>query len=102
MNTDTKIGVIGDGGWGTALALLLAAKGCRVRLWGAFPSYLEEMRKTRENRKFLPDFRIPNHIHFESSLKKAVRDASYIILAVPSQYLRGVLKKLKREKWVDY
>ena len=42
-----KIAVIGDGGWGTANALLLAGYGHDVALWGAFPEYIDEMKRTR-------------------------------------------------------
>jgi glycerol-3-phosphate dehydrogenase (NAD(P)+) len=59
---DTKITVLGDGGWGTTLSLLLAQKGLDVCLWGAFPEYVKEVRRTRENTKFLPGFRIPERV----------------------------------------
>ena len=58
---DTKVGIIGDGGWGTTLALVLAAKGYSVSLWGAFPAYVDEIRRKRENVKFLPGFKIPEN-----------------------------------------
>ena len=48
-----RISVIGDGGWGTALALLLQSKGAEVSIWGNFPDYVEEQREKRENIKFL-------------------------------------------------
>ena len=54
---DTKISILGDGGWGTTLSILLAQKGFEVCLWGAFPDYVEEVRKLRENTKFLPGFK---------------------------------------------
>ena len=41
-----RIAVIGDGGWGTANAMLLAGYGHAVMLWGAFPDYVDEMRRT--------------------------------------------------------
>ena len=47
--------VIGDGGWGTALAVLLAEKGCRVHQWSAFPEYAKEVQRTRLNKKFVAD-----------------------------------------------
>ena len=57
-----KTAIIGDGGWGTALALVLDRNGHPVTVWGAFPEYLAEVEKTRENRKFLPGFPIPDKI----------------------------------------
>jgi len=36
-----RISVIGDGGWGTALALLLHSKGAKVTIWGNYPDYVE-------------------------------------------------------------
>ena len=49
---DTKISVLGDGGWGTTLALLLASKGYSPKLWGAFPDYVQLVSQKRENEKF--------------------------------------------------
>ena len=54
-----KIAVIGDGGWGTANAMLLCGNGHDVTLWGAFPEYVEEMRRTRRNEKFLKGVELP-------------------------------------------
>ncbi len=90
------ITVLGDGGWGTTLAILLNRKGYSVTLWGAFADYVAELNKSRINTKFLPGIRIPREITITHDLKKAVFDKKLIILAVPSQYLRGVLKKIKR------
>jgi glycerol-3-phosphate dehydrogenase (NAD(P)+) len=46
--------VIGDGGWGTTLACLLLKNGVNAVLWSAFQEHVEELRKTRENKRFLP------------------------------------------------
>jgi glycerol-3-phosphate dehydrogenase (NAD(P)+) len=94
---DTQISVLGDGGWGTTLSLMLARKGLRVRLWGYFPEYIDEMRRRRENVKFLPGFRIPHNVELTSSLKEAAA-APVIVIAVPAQHVRAVLERLKKEK----
>ena len=94
--TDTKIAVLGDGGWGTTLSLLLAEKGSRVYLWGAFPLYVAEIVRKRENVKFLPGFKISSNIRPTSDLKEACT-ADVIVLAAPSQYLRSVLQKLDKK-----
>ena len=94
---DTRITVLGDGGWGTTLSLLLADKGFRVCLWGAFPAYIDEVRRTRENTKFLPGFKIPENVSLTSSIKDALKAADLLVLAVPAQHLRSVLMRLKKE-----
>lgn len=94
---DTNVAVLGDGGWGTTLALVLEANGLKVRLWGAFPDYVEQIRRRRENEKFLPGFHIPERVEPTSDLGEACRDAQVVVLAVPSQYLRGVLRRLRKE-----
>lgn len=105
-NSAIEIGVIGDGGWGTTLALVLASKGIRVSVWGAFPDYVEEVRRKRENVKFLPGFRIPESIYWTSDLKRVCLDSNLLVLAVPSQHVRSVLTKIDRKlahqrQWVN-
>ncbi|HXV18901.1 MAG TPA: NAD(P)H-dependent glycerol-3-phosphate dehydrogenase [Candidatus Omnitrophota bacterium] len=95
---DTSISILGDGGWGTALALLLADQGFRVRLWGAFPKYVEEVRRKRENKKFLPGFKIPENVQPTADIHEACLKADMIVLAVPSQYVRSILQKIKKDK----
>lgn len=97
MDKIKNISIIGDGGWGTTLAVLLANKGFNVSLWGAFSEYVEEMKRTRQNFKFLPDVKIPEKIKLTASINEAVNGCELIILAVPSQYLRGVLAMLKMQ-----
>jgi len=89
------IAVLGDGGWGTALAIHLHRLGHRVRWWGAFPAYLRELDRRRENRKYLPGIPIPRGLRITPEVSRAVHDADLMILAVPSQYLRAVVKHLK-------
>ena len=90
-----KIAVIGDGGWGTTLAILLYKKGYKVALWGAFKDYIEFLEKTRVNRKFLPGIKIPKGICLTSNLKEAIQDSKIVVLAVPSQFMRSVLRKFR-------
>ena len=89
-----KICVIGDGVWGTALAINALANKHHVVIWGAFPEYLNEMRKNRENRKFLPGVKLPDELEFEDDIKKALTGCRIIICATPTQFLRSVLKKM--------
>lgn len=90
-----NITVIGDGGWGTTLSIILNKKGYKIKLWSAFKDYSGYLNKKRENTKFLTGVKIPKGILITNSLKDASLNADLIILAVPSQYLRSVLSKLK-------
>lgn len=87
--------ILGDGGWGTALALLLNEKGLPVRLWGAFPDYTAQMRAKRENTRYLPGFKIPRGIELTARLTESLEGADVIVLAIPSEYLRATLKKVR-------
>ena len=90
-----KIAVIGDGGWGTANAMLLAGYGHDVTLWGAFPEYIEEMRRTRRNEKFLKGVTLPDNLNLESDRAKAVAGAEVVVLAPPSKYFTSVVEGFK-------
>lgn len=94
---DTRIGIIGDGGWGTALALLLSDKGFKVSLWGAFPNYVEEVKVKKENFKFLPGFKIPSSVVLFSDLHSLCEQSDILVLAVPSQYMRSVVKRVGKK-----
>jgi len=90
-----NITVLGDGGWGTTLAIHLAKKGYSVSLWGAFPDYIETIKKTRQNSKFLSGVLIPANINILSDINTATEKAELIVLAVPSQHMRQILTQLK-------
>ncbi len=87
--------VLGDGAWGTALALALHANGHKVRLWGPFPENLALMREKRENVKFLPGPALPEGLELVDDMAGAVSGSQMLVLAAPSQYMRGTLERLK-------
>ena len=86
-----KIAVIGDGGWGTANAILLAGYGHEVVLWGAFADYVEEMKRTRRNDRFLPGVPLPDTLELSSDKEQAVSGADVVVLAPPSKYFSAVV-----------
>ncbi len=101
MDNIKNITVIGDGGWGTAIAILLNNKGSKVRIWSAFDEYASILDSTRENKKFLPGIIIPKQIIINSNADDAIDAADLIVVAVPSQYLRAVLSKFDKVKWTN-
>ncbi len=89
-----KITVVGDGAWGTALALLLFDKGYEVRVWGAFPEYTRELIQSRQNYRYLPGIPLPDDLVFTNDLATALQNTRLIIMAVPSQFMRDVARKV--------
>lgn len=99
QHTKKKIAVIGDGAWGTTLALLLNEKKHSVTVWGAFSDYVKEISETRINRKFLAGITIPAAINFSTDLNAVIAGADIIVLAVPSQFFVDILKKIKKTSY---
>ncbi len=90
-----KISVLGAGGWGTTLAILLHYNGHKVTLWEYKSLYARTIRKTRINRLYLPGIEIPEEIFITHDLEEATTNQNLIVLAVPSQFLRSVIKDVK-------
>jgi len=89
-----KVGVIGDGAWSTAVAMLLARNGHSVKVWGVFPEYLQEISETRNNRKFLPGIDIPYEVEFTDDVAELVNGIGLLVEGVPTRYLRSVIRNL--------
>jgi glycerol-3-phosphate dehydrogenase (NAD(P)+) len=91
----TKIAILGDGAWGTAIALLLAQRDDHeVVLWSARPENARILREQRENRRLLPGVFIPPGVHLTEDAEEAVRDAALLVSAVPTVYLRATMQRL--------
>ncbi len=95
MPNSLHVSLIGDGAMATVLALLLESKGFNVTLWGAFPEHVAELIQTRENRRYLPGYRLPDRIVITSDDSRAMKGANLIVNAVPTQFIRTVWDRLK-------
>ena len=96
MKMIQQISVIGDGGWGTTVGVHLARQGYPVTLWGAFAENIEAIQQSGRNEAFLPGIDFPPTMSANADLAAAVAQADLIVLAVPSQYLEGVVERIKR------
>ena len=88
------LGVVGAGGWGTALAVLLARKGFDVTLWSRRSEHARELEQARENKAYLPGVPLPESVRITCDLREVAR-CSRLILAVPSQALRSLWERLR-------
>jgi glycerol-3-phosphate dehydrogenase (NAD(P)+) len=88
----TKFAVLGSGGWGCAVALLLAQKPAHsVRLWSAHPERAAELAQTRQNARLLPGITLPDTITVTADAAEAVAGADCWVTAIPTAYLRETL-----------
>lgn len=90
-----QVGVLGAGSWGTALALVLAENGHRVRLWGHHPEHVLDLAAIRINARYLPGVQLPEAIQPTPDLREAVLGSSQLIVAVPSHAFRSTLLAIK-------
>jgi glycerol-3-phosphate dehydrogenase (NAD(P)+) len=88
-----RIGVIGGGSWGTALARLLAGIGNEVFLWFYEPEIARESATCRENRVFLPGFTFPPTLTPTASMEEAVEGSKVVVAVAPSHVMRDVMTK---------
>ena len=92
MYNHKKIGVIGAGSFGTALAMVLAGKGHSVTAWARKKEQIDNIKQTGENSRYLPGVKLPEKIEFTDNLREAAEGRDYLLFAVPAQSFRGVLK----------
>jgi glycerol-3-phosphate dehydrogenase (NAD(P)+) len=90
-----NISILGDGGWGTALGLVLQRNGHAVRIWGPFPEYIQYLRTHRLNAKFLAGVPLPDSLAWTADRTEAVGDADVVVLAIPSKFFPSVLESFR-------
>lgn len=90
-----KIGILGAGSWGSALAVLLSEKGYQVDLWHRRKELVDEINSKRVNSKYLPGVVINKGVTAKINLEETVKGSEVIVLAVPSHGVRDLCKQIK-------
>jgi len=88
------IGIVGSGGWGTAMAVLLSNSGHSVTLWSYFEEECEQLKKHHENINLLPGVKIPDTVEFTNEISKCACEKDIIIIATPSHTVKQTSKTL--------
>lgn len=91
------VAVLGAGSWGTAFAKILGDAGREVTLWARRPSVVAALRAERSNPEYLPGLVLPERVTATGDAGEAITGAELVVLAVPSQTLRGNLAE-----WLPY
>lgn len=91
-----RIGVIGAGSWGTALAHLLAGKEFRLDLWAYEEEVVSQIRDQRENAVFLPGIPLSENIVPSNDIEAVARDKDLLLIVVPSHVMRPTAERIAR------
>lgn len=89
-----RITVVGAGAWGTTLALVALRAGSLPTLWARDPDQAQQMTRLRRHPRSLPEIDLPPDVVITASTDQAVSGADIVLLAVPTQALREVMKGL--------
>lgn len=82
-----RVGVIGAGAWGTALASVMARAGRDVHLWGRNAELVNVIDRRRENPRYLPGIELPENIHAVAEVGE-LGESDIILLVTPTQSVR--------------
>ena len=89
-----KIGIIGAGSWGTALAVNLARNNHEVVIWSIMEDEIKMLEEHREHKDKLPGVKLAENISFTTDMEKAVKGMDMLVLAVPSIFTRSTSKNM--------
>jgi glycerol-3-phosphate dehydrogenase (NAD(P)+) len=87
-----RVAVLGGGSFGTALANIVATNGHKTSLWFRNAARAHECQNTRENAKYLPGYRLHDNLLITADLEEALVSAQVVVIAVPSDSYREVVK----------
>ena len=89
-----RVGVIGAGSWGIALAKVLHTNGNQVSVWSIVESEIAMLKEKHEHVDKLPGVKLPEEMVFTTDLSDAIIGIDYLILAVPSVFTRSTAKSM--------
>lgn len=95
MSGTNRLGILGAGSWGTALAITLARRFNDITLWTRSEDRAKAIEDSRINQTFLPAFVLPDRIRVTAKVSEAVSGCSHVLLAIPSHSLRETAKLAK-------
>lgn len=87
--------IIGGGAFGTAMACVVRRAGLTAKLWAREPDVVDAINSGRGNSVFLPGIPLEPGIRASTDLGETVAAADFVLMAVPSQFLRGVAEQMR-------
>ena len=92
-----RVAILGNGGFGTAMALTLERAGHAVSLWGHDADYTKSIAASRENPRYLAGVTLPASVEVTTDPKAALADVGAVLVAVPTQHVRGVMSRMSAD-----
>lgn len=93
--------MIGGGSWATALIKILSEGNVNIRWWLRSEADADHIKRFHHNKSYLSDVQInPRKVKVCTKLREAIRDADYIILAVPAAFIADALDGLKPQHFM--
>jgi glycerol-3-phosphate dehydrogenase (NAD(P)+) len=89
-----RVAIIGAGSWGLGISHVLSQQDCSIKMWEFVAADLERLRQTRNNPDKLADFRLDERVQLTGDLEEAIADTNLIVLAVPAQFMRSVVRQI--------
>jgi len=89
-----NIAVLGAGSWGTALASLLVRNHYPACIWGRDPTIIGALTQQHENPRYLPGLLLPSGLQATTHLDKALADAAWVLVVVPSHAFSQTLANI--------
>jgi glycerol-3-phosphate dehydrogenase (NAD(P)+) len=91
----SRVGIIGGGAFGTAMACVVRRSGHDVLLWAREPEVVEDINARGVNEHFLPGARLPEGIRATNDMAAAASGAGFLLLAPPAQHMREISARLR-------
>lgn len=96
MMKQKTIAILGAGSWGTAVAIHLSQIGHRVLLWAHNPQHVALMTENKSNPRYLPDINFPANLVPVADLNRAIEEADYVLIAVPSHAFADLISTMNK------
>ncbi len=90
-----KIGLFGCGAYGMSLSDILIENDCDITIWTKFEKEKQQLEKTRQNAKLIPNFKISEKIKITTNIEECIKGKDLLIIAIPSSFFASVIQEMK-------
>lgn len=90
-----NITILGAGAYGLGLALRFNKNTKKIVVWSKVKEEIDELSKTKENKKALPGVKMPSNIIFTTNTKKALDGSDIVVIAVATKYVSSICDEIK-------